>query len=45
MREPIDRGRLMEFMRALAAAARVPLQVYLVGGATAVFERVARLDD
>jgi hypothetical protein len=38
MREPIDRARLEEFMRALAAAARRPLQVYLVGGATAVFE-------
>jgi hypothetical protein len=38
MREPIDRARLEAFMRALAAAARRPLQVYLVGGATAVLE-------
>ena len=38
MRERVDRPRLRAFMRALAEAARRPLQVYLVGGATAVFE-------
>jgi hypothetical protein len=38
MRERVDRARLQTFMRALAAAARRPLQVYLVGGATAVIE-------
>jgi hypothetical protein len=38
MREPVDRARLRAFMRALAVAARKPLQVYLVGGATAVLE-------
>ena len=38
MRERVDRARLGAFMRALAAAASRPLQVYLVGGATAVLE-------
>ena len=38
MREPVDADRLRAFMRALADAARGPLQVYLVGGATAVVE-------
>ena len=38
MRERLDRARLGAFMRALADAAEGPLQVYLVGGATAVFE-------
>lgn len=38
MRERVDRERLRAFMRALAGAATHPLQVYLVGGATAVFE-------
>ena len=38
MRARVDRDRLRAFMRALAEAARKPLQVYLVGGATAVLE-------
>lgn len=38
MRAPVDAARLRAFMRALAQAARDPLQVYLVGGATAVLE-------
>jgi hypothetical protein len=38
MRAPVDAGRLRAFMRAVAQAARGPLQVYLVGGATAVAE-------
>lgn len=38
MRERVDLERLRAFMRALAAATRLPLQVYLVGGATAVLE-------
>jgi len=38
MRERVDRARLRAFMRALAEAARRPLQVYLAGGATAVVE-------
>lgn len=38
MRERLDRTRLHAFMRALAEATRRPLQVYLVGGATAVLE-------
>ena len=38
MREPVNRARLHAFMRALAGATRRPLQVYLVGGATAVLE-------
>ena len=38
MRAAVDAGRLRAFMRALADAARGPLQVYLVGGATAVAE-------
>ncbi len=38
MRERVDRTRLHAFMRALAEATRRPLQVYLVGGATAVLE-------
>ncbi|MEO6222468.1 MAG: DUF6036 family nucleotidyltransferase [Vicinamibacterales bacterium] len=38
MRQPVDVARLRAFMRAIADAARTPLQVYLVGGATAVME-------
>jgi hypothetical protein len=38
MRERVDRERLQAFMRALAAETQRPLQVYLVGGATAVIE-------
>lgn len=38
MRAPVDAVRLRAFMRAVAQAARGPLQVYLVGGATAVAE-------
>jgi hypothetical protein len=38
MRERVDRTRLHAFMRALAEETRRPLQVYLVGGATAVLE-------
>lgn len=38
MRERVDRTRLHAFMRALSEATRRPLQVYLVGGATAVLE-------
>jgi hypothetical protein len=38
MRDRVDRTRLRAFMRALATATSRPLQVYLVGGATAVFE-------
>lgn len=38
MRQPVDSARLRAFMRGLARAARAPLQVYLVGGATAVLE-------
>lgn len=38
MRAAVDAERLRAFMRALADAARGPLQVYLVGGATAVTE-------
>ena len=38
MRAPIDAIRLRAFMRAVSQAARGPLQVYLVGGATAVAE-------
>ncbi len=38
MRERVDRARLRAFMRALSEATRLPLQVYLVGGATAVLE-------
>lgn len=38
MRERVDRARIRAFMRALAEATRRPLQVYLVGGATAVLE-------
>ncbi len=46
MRAPVDAARLRAFMRALADAASGPLQVYLVGGATAVFEgwRQATID-
>jgi hypothetical protein len=46
MRGRVDRARLRAFMRALAEAARRPLQVYLVGGATAVLEgwREATID-
>jgi hypothetical protein len=36
VRERVDAARLRAFMRVLAGAARGPLQVYLVGGATAV---------
>jgi hypothetical protein len=36
MREAVDRDRLREFMRALAAEAREPGRVYLTGGASAV---------
>jgi hypothetical protein len=36
MREPVTANVLQEFMRALAAAARTPSHVFLVGGATAV---------
>jgi Nucleotidyltransferase of unknown function (DUF6036) len=36
MREPITAANLMIFMEALAAAAKTPSRVYLVGGATAV---------
>ena len=38
MRERVDRTRLRAFMRALSEATGQPLQVYLVGGATAVLE-------
>jgi hypothetical protein len=38
MRERVDRERLRAFMRAVADAARGPVQVYLVGGVTAVVE-------
>ena len=38
MRAHVDRARLHAFMRALAQVARRPLQVYFVGGATAVLE-------
>src|SRR5712692_3543627 len=36
MREPVTAKILQEFMKALAAAARTPSRVFLVGGATAV---------
>src|SRR5713226_7073493 len=36
MREPVTARILQEFMKALAAAARTPSRVFLVGGATAV---------
>ena len=36
MREPITADNLQAFMKALAAAAKTPSQVYLVGGATSV---------
>jgi hypothetical protein len=38
MRQAVDRGRLQEFMRLLAAAAREPGRIYLVGGASAVLQ-------
>ena len=38
MRQPVDADRLRAFMKALAREARRPLQVYLVGGSTAVLE-------
>src|SRR5688500_2151105 len=38
MRQPVNATRLRAFMRALACEARGPLQVYLVGGSTAVLE-------
>jgi hypothetical protein len=46
MRQPVDRARLQAFMRAVAQVARAPLQVYLVGGSTAVLEgwRAATID-
>jgi hypothetical protein len=46
MRPPVDATRLRAFMRALAREARGPLQVYLVGGSTAVLEgwREATID-
>ena len=46
MRQPVDAARLRAFMRAVADAARKPLQVYLVGGSTAVLEgwREATID-
>ena len=46
MRTPVDAERLRAFMRAVAEAAREPMQVYLVGGATAVVEgwRQATID-
>jgi hypothetical protein len=36
MRRPVNRSRLAEFSRALAAAAKSPGRVYLTGGATAL---------
>ena len=46
MRRPVDADRLRAFMKALAREARGPLQVYLVGGSTAVLEgwREATID-
>lgn len=46
MRQPVDAERLRAFMRALARVARTPLQVYLVGGSTAIVEgwRAATID-
>jgi hypothetical protein len=46
MRQPVDADRLRAFMKALAREARGPLQVYLVGGSTAVLEgwREATID-
>lgn len=46
MRQPVDANRLRAFMRALAREAKGPLQVYLVGGSTAVLEgwREATID-
>ncbi len=46
MRQPVDATRLRAFMKALAREARGPLQVYLVGGSTAVLEgwREATID-
>jgi hypothetical protein len=38
MREPVNAARVRVFMRALAEAAREPLQVYFAGGATAVLQ-------
>lgn len=38
MRERVDRAKLRDLMRAIAEVSPKPLQVYLVGGATAVFE-------
>lgn len=38
MRERVDRTRLYAFMRAVGRVAQQPLQVYFVGGATAVLE-------
>lgn len=38
MRQPVDADRLRAFMRALGREASGPLQVYLVGGSTAVLE-------
>src|SRR5438034_611046 len=36
MREPVTADQLQAFMKALAAQARVPSRVYLVGGASSV---------
>jgi len=36
MRQPVDSPRLLQFMKALATAARTKASVYLVGGATSV---------
>lgn len=36
MRRQVDRGRLEQFLRALAATSDQPTKVYLTGGATAV---------
>ncbi len=46
MRKPVDEARLRAFMRAVAGASKGPLQVYLVGGSTAVMEgwRTATID-
>jgi hypothetical protein len=38
MRPPVDVVRLRAFMRAVARTARRPVQIYLVGGCTAVLE-------
>jgi hypothetical protein len=38
MREPVDKQRILEFLRALGREARGEVCVYLTGGATAVLE-------